>query len=190
MSSHVLLDDNINGTTYGAEDDYYTSLPEPYRCKNNIFDSKEELMLVRGMSPEIFEKIKKSITVFPKSGRLLINFDTASSKVLTAMARSATGPATNTNISDADFLVRKVLNHRNGDDGIEFTKDDRSIELNEMNFNTQERILFLSMNQYRTKESKYLGVRVKGVEEYRKVTSEVDAIFQREDLTILYWHRN
>lgn len=38
----------------GAEDDYYLSLPEPYKCKNGDFTSIEELLLVRGVTPKIF----------------------------------------------------------------------------------------------------------------------------------------
>jgi general secretion pathway protein K len=38
----------------GAENEYYQSLKEPYDCKNGDFDSVEELMLVRGVTPELF----------------------------------------------------------------------------------------------------------------------------------------
>ena len=38
----------------GAENEYYQSLKEPYDCKNGDFDSVEELMLVRGITPELF----------------------------------------------------------------------------------------------------------------------------------------
>jgi general secretion pathway protein K len=38
----------------GAENDYYRSLPEPYDCKNGNFDTVEELLLVRGVTPELF----------------------------------------------------------------------------------------------------------------------------------------
>jgi general secretion pathway protein K len=38
----------------GAENDYYRSLSEPYDCKNGDFDSVEELLLVRGITPELF----------------------------------------------------------------------------------------------------------------------------------------
>lgn len=37
----------------GAENSYYQSLPEPYRCKNSTFTTVEELLLVKGMTPEI-----------------------------------------------------------------------------------------------------------------------------------------
>ncbi len=37
----------------GAEDDYYLSLPTPYRAKNGNFEAIDELLLVKGMTPEI-----------------------------------------------------------------------------------------------------------------------------------------
>lgn len=38
----------------GAESDYYSSLPRPYGAKDGPFDTIEELLLVKGMKPEIF----------------------------------------------------------------------------------------------------------------------------------------
>jgi general secretion pathway protein K len=38
----------------GAETDYYQSLKEPYNAKNGNFDSIEELLLVRGVTPDLF----------------------------------------------------------------------------------------------------------------------------------------
>lgn len=37
----------------GAENAYYQALATPYKCKNGPFDTVEELLLVRGMTPEI-----------------------------------------------------------------------------------------------------------------------------------------
>jgi general secretion pathway protein K len=37
----------------GAEDDYYLSLPVPYKAKNGNFETIDELLLVKGMTPEI-----------------------------------------------------------------------------------------------------------------------------------------
>jgi general secretion pathway protein K len=39
---------------FGAESDYYLGLPEPYPAKNGFFDVPEELLLVRGVTPEIY----------------------------------------------------------------------------------------------------------------------------------------
>ncbi|MFI5304851.1 MAG: general secretion pathway protein GspK [Nitrospiria bacterium] len=43
----------------GAKDDYYQTLPQPYNAKNGPFDTSEELLLVRGMNPEMFYGIGK-----------------------------------------------------------------------------------------------------------------------------------
>lgn len=56
----------------GAESDYYLSLPEPYKCKNGPFDSIQELLLVRGITPDIFYGgLKDLVTVgifeYPKN---------------------------------------------------------------------------------------------------------------------------
>ena len=37
----------------GAESDYYMSLPDPYKSKNGNYDTPEELLLVKGMTPDI-----------------------------------------------------------------------------------------------------------------------------------------
>jgi len=37
----------------GAENAYYQALPQPYKCKNAPFETVEELLLVRGVTPEI-----------------------------------------------------------------------------------------------------------------------------------------
>ena len=38
----------------GAEDEYYQSLPQPYRAKNGPMDTVEELLLVRGVTRDVF----------------------------------------------------------------------------------------------------------------------------------------
>src|SRR4030043_245933 len=46
----------------GAENDYYKSFKEPYNCKNGNLDSIEELLLVRGVTSDLFygrKEIKK-----------------------------------------------------------------------------------------------------------------------------------
>ena len=38
----------------GAKNDYYQSLKEPYNCKSGNLDAIEELLLVRGVTPDLF----------------------------------------------------------------------------------------------------------------------------------------
>ena len=183
-------DSSLSHETYGAEDEFYTSQTSPYHCKNLPFESKEELLLVRGMTEEIFQKLKSYITIFPRQGNLKVNFDTAPELVLTAVARALSGPATGSEIADADSLVEKILDYRSGEDGGEFTQDDRQIELSAMPVNAVERNIFLQMNQFRTKKSDYLRVFVKGVDQNSNIETHIESVVQRNDLAIMYWKRN
>lgn len=68
----------------GAEDAYYESLPEPYKAKNAAFDSIEELTLVQGITPEIFENIRDNITVYG-GDQIKINVNFASKETLSSI---------------------------------------------------------------------------------------------------------
>jgi general secretion pathway protein K len=52
----------------GAENDYYQSLKEPYDCKDGNLDSIEELLLVRGVTPDLFNG-KKGIKKEGEGGK-------------------------------------------------------------------------------------------------------------------------
>jgi type II secretory pathway component PulK len=47
------LDPDENPRTNGAESNYYSSLNPPYYCKNGPLDSFEELLLVKGVTPQL-----------------------------------------------------------------------------------------------------------------------------------------
>jgi general secretion pathway protein K len=63
----------------GAEDDYYQSLPNPYKARNGNFETVEELLLVKGMTPEIlYGRDRKPglidlVTVQGRSNKININ---------------------------------------------------------------------------------------------------------------------
>lgn len=73
----------------GAESDYYMSLPDPYEARNAKFETVEELMLVKGVTPEILygEEGKKGLidflTVYSTTGK--INLNAAPRQVLMAI---------------------------------------------------------------------------------------------------------
>jgi len=77
------LDNDDTSRVGGAESSYYLSLPYPYRAKNDLFDTLDELRLVRGMTPERFEKLKPFLTVH-SSGK--VNINTAPKEVLMALS--------------------------------------------------------------------------------------------------------
>jgi general secretion pathway protein K len=80
--------DNLHRLS-GAEDDYYLSLPKPYKAKNGEFDTLEELVLVRGVSKSLLygEAGKKGMlpfcTLFSKTDK--INLNAASPELLKAI---------------------------------------------------------------------------------------------------------
>ena len=73
----------------GAESDYYQSLPHPYKAKNGNFDAVEELILVKGVTPEILygndqkPGLVDFLTVQAKTNK--INLNAASKSVLMAL---------------------------------------------------------------------------------------------------------
>ena len=104
----------------GAKNDYYQSLSPSYRAKNAPLDRVEELLLVRGVTPELYHgtatENQEAHPSFPElfttmtSGK--VNVNTASSIVLQAML----------NIDDQQ--VQTVLSRRDGPDGVPGTEDD------------------------------------------------------------------
>jgi general secretion pathway protein K len=77
----------------GAESDYYLALPAPYKSKNANFDSVEELLQVRGVTPAIFHgtqevtpgKCRGLVDCLTVAGNGAINVNTASETVLAAL---------------------------------------------------------------------------------------------------------
>lgn len=91
-----------------AEDTYYKGLPYPYEAKDADFECLDEALLVKGMRYDIFEKIKKYITVY---GQARVNINTTSKIVLLALGLS-------------EKVVNDIMLFRAGPDGIMETKDD------------------------------------------------------------------
>lgn len=101
-------DQDNNRRENGAENGYYESLTQPYSCKNSNFDVLEELILIKGIKPDIFYAIKDFITLY---GDGKVNINTAPCPVLRALGLT-------------DSLSNKIIRCRAGGDGIEGTEDD------------------------------------------------------------------
>jgi general secretion pathway protein K len=74
---------------HGAENDYYQSLPVPYPAKDGPFDSIDELLLIRGVTPALFygregPALQQLFTVY-NSGGGNVNLLTANPLVLRAV---------------------------------------------------------------------------------------------------------
>jgi general secretion pathway protein K len=96
----------------GAESGYYITLKPPYICKNAEFGVLEELLFVKGMTEDIFYKVKEKITVY---GEGAVNINTADSLVLRSLGMDS-------------GLADKIMKFRKGEDGKEATEDDNVFE--------------------------------------------------------------
>ena len=100
------LDNDENPRVGGAESSYYNGLPNPYRAKNDLFDTIGELRLVRGVTAEIYEKLLPFVTV---SSSGMVNLNTAPKEVL--MSLSSGVDLTDAGAIDAE-TAEEILRYR------------------------------------------------------------------------------
>lgn len=168
----------------GAESPYYEALDPGYPCKNGSFEIPEELLLVKGVTQEIFDKIKDRLTVY---GEGKVNINTAGAAVLQSLGMSG-------------GLVEKIVSFREGDDGREATADDNifdDIQSAGAALAAQEG---LSPEQAAeldavvgagliTVRSDYFRGRVVGGFRDREVSTEIVFVINRDE-KILYWRED
>ncbi len=79
------IDDNEVPEPAGAETLYYQSLRPSYRASNAPLQTLRELRLIKGITPEVFDRISRFVTVYPTEGSSQININTADSLVIQAL---------------------------------------------------------------------------------------------------------
>lgn len=79
------IDADVNAGVAGAEDVDYLALDTPYRAANRPLTSISELLRVRGITEEVYEKLKPYVTALPV--RTAINVNTAEVPVLMAAVK-------------------------------------------------------------------------------------------------------
>lgn len=82
----------------GAEDDYYTRLTVPYRTANQPLTDVSELLLIKGFTPAIVERLRPYVSVLPASAGLNVN--TAAPELIQALTENMT-------LSGADEQARQ-----------------------------------------------------------------------------------
>jgi type II secretory pathway component PulK len=87
---------------------YYTNLEYPYPKKNAPYETLDELLLVKEMTKEKYEKLINFVTIYG-DGR--VNINTASAEVLYSLGLE-------------DSLIEKIIEARQGKDATEASADD------------------------------------------------------------------
>ena len=101
-------DSELSIPSGSAENPYYRSLRYSYEARNSEFQALEEVLLVKGMTQDLFMELKEYITIYG-DGR--VNINSAPREVLLALGLG-------------EDIVNKILTFRYGEDGIEATADD------------------------------------------------------------------
>lgn len=102
------MDNDGNPRVGGAESSYYLALPNPYRAKNDLFDTIGELRLVRGVTDEVFEKLRPFVTI---SSSGMVNINTAPKEVLMSLS------------AGTDMAEGGAIDAKAADEIIEYRKD-------------------------------------------------------------------
>jgi general secretion pathway protein K len=139
-------DRNENPQVNGAESAYYLGLPKPYVAKDGPIDDLSELLLVRGVTPEIYwgpggnhrasapadaayggATLAGAVGLFDlfnTVGRMQINVNTAPKEVLQLL------PGIDENLAES------IVRQRAGLDGVDGTEDDTPFQsIGELSFN-------------------------------------------------------
>lgn len=165
------IDKDDEVTMFGAEDSYYQSLESPYPCKNYSLESLDELLLIKGISRELYygidggPGIRDYLTVY------------------------GTGKV---NINTADPVILKILSDDMDQQMVEEMIDYREDEDNALNnvswyknaLGTNENIIDLSII---TTKSDYFEIRSRAVKEDMTQTIRGEVIRDGSIIKVLSW---
>ena len=183
-------DKDLSPSLLDQEEAYYRSLPHPIERERGPFQSLEELALVRGMTPSLYESLQSLFTVYG-SGK--VNLNTISENTLILLGLE-------------EALAHEVVLLRLGEDGEAGTDDDYIFHaVGELTDPKLEDILRFSSEQklalvnFLTKTQRILTV---NSDHFRihchatsknKMTKELTVVLQRVaegPPVIKYWHED
>ncbi|MCK5595594.1 general secretion pathway protein GspK [bacterium] len=171
--------DSDSDSQVDGEEDFYQGLSDPYHCKNDSIECLEEMYLIRGVTTEIFKKLKPYITIY---GDGKININTAGKEIFMSLGMD-------------DGLAQKILDYRSqdgGEDDLYSFKTLRSIIPNLDLTSKQKQTLTALIPGYLTVCSSVFTVNVISVLNNNKLAKRVNVILQREkgNIKIKYWHES
>lgn len=166
-------------------DEYYSNLEYPYSKKDANYETLDELLLVKGINKEIYEKLINYVTIY---GEGKVNINTASSEVLYALGLD-------------DSLADKVLEVRQGKDRVEATEDDH-IFLKTFDIATEVNMAIkllpaeiraidaLNQKYLLTTVSNYFFLNIKAQLAHNFFVKSVRAIISSRENRIVYWQEH
>ena len=164
------LDSDSSGD---GEEDFYQGLSVPYHCKNDLIECLEEMYLIKGITAEIFKKLKPYITIY---GDGKININTARKEVFMSLGMD-------------DTLAQQILDYRSQDGGEEDLYSFKTLESVKANFPALKALIDAG---YLTVNSSVFTANVISVLNNSKLAKRVNVVLQRKEdnIRIKYWHEN
>lgn len=170
-------DEDNDTRSLGAEGRYYRGLNPSYLPRNGTLATLAELQWVKGITPEIYQKMKPYITLH-SSGQ--VNLNTASGQVLSALGFIPS-------------LIDKIKGYRFGRDGLVGTEDDQSFDdvstvvqqlANEGYLSDNERANFDTVVQsgFLSVKSQFFSAQVLARLEHKKQAMRVVATFDERGI--------
>lgn len=167
------IDDNEEITGMGAESSYYASLAIPYAAKNAPLDCIEELLMIRGITSELFAGTRKKtglsqfVTIY---GTGAININTAPKMVLRALSSGIT-------VELADKMDEYRRNKSNNLSSVDWYKNVSGMS------NVMIKPELIEMVK-----SNYFRIYATGVADMME--QNISGVMQREPFKIMIWRQN
>jgi general secretion pathway protein K len=169
-------DEDDDARDNGAEDGYYSMRRPGYDCKNADFELPEELLAVKGMTRELFGKVKDRITVYGEGG---VNINTTDGLVLRSLGMS-------------EELAAKVIDFR--DKGGNIFEDagkiasalNESEDLSLSSGEASEITKIFARGFFAVRSANFTGYSVGRIEN-RADSAKIAFVYDRDEKTIKYW---
>ncbi|MEE8360288.1 MAG: hypothetical protein V3S04_05110 [Candidatus Omnitrophota bacterium] len=166
-----------------AEDRYYEGRSYPYGAMDRDLEIPDEVLLIKGFTPEILEKSKDYMTIY---GDGKININTAPKEVFLVLGLS-------------EYLSDLICLYRYGEDGIMGTGDDNYFDSREKIMPDLSSFYHLSdsqvaelsriVNKHLTVDSHYFTVKGEVVLIKGKGSSSIACIIDHTG-DVIYWHES
>ena len=163
------IDADNEVTRFGAENAYYQSLDKPYSCKNAPIEFLEELLLIRGITKELFYGFEENPGIadyISPHGDGRININTADRLVLRVLSDE---------IEEDPEMVKNMIEYRNDEDNnLKEINWDERVGMRGVNFNPE--LLTTSSTYFEITSEGFKGAmakRVKGIVERKEGTLQI-----------------
>jgi general secretion pathway protein K len=172
------IDEDSDQELHGAENSYYMSLDHPYSCRNAPLESIDELLLVKGITPELLYGTNETpglanyLTVVQGDGK--ININTADRVLLAALSEDL---ETDSQMVEDMIVYRsdeKNLNNLNKTDWYKSPTNTTNEDIIDKNLITIK--------------SSYFEIRSKGIRNDRSNTIIGDIKREGKNFTLLWWN--